>query len=280
MRKQAANLNRAMVSRAAGVLRRSCELRPQLAIVLGSGFGPALGRVVAAKEIPYAKLPGFPRVAVAGHAGKLVLGRLGGVPVAVLCGRAHFYEGHTMAEVTFAVRALAEFGVRNLLLTNAAGGIKRRFRPGDFMRLTDHLNFMGENPLRGPCPAGLPRFLDLTQVYDPVLGGLLDKAAKTARVPWHRGVYLALSGPTYETPAEIRAFAKLGADAVGMSTVPEAIVARHHGMRVAAVSCISNQAAGLSPHPLSHEEVLATAQQASRHTGALLEEFARLYGRL
>ncbi|MEN9572592.1 MAG: hypothetical protein RL514_447 [Verrucomicrobiota bacterium] len=279
MRKQAANLNQATVSRAAGGLRRSCELRPQLAIVLGSGFGPALERVVVTEEIPYAELPGFPRVAVAGHAGKLVLGHLGGVPVAMLCGRAHFYEGHTMAEVTFAVRALAEFGIRDLLLTNAAGGINRRFRPGDFMRLTDHLNFMGENPLRGPCPAGLPRFLDLTQVYNPVLGGLLDKAAKTARVRWHRGVYLALSGPTYETPAEIRAFAKLGADAVGMSTVPEAIVARHHGLRVAAVSCISNKAAGLSPHPLSHEDVLATAAAASRHAGALLEGFARLYAR-
>jgi purine-nucleoside phosphorylase len=261
------------------VIKRRTNLRPQLAIVLGSGFGPVLERVEVAKEIPYAKLPGFPQPTVQGHSGKLVLGTLGGTPVAVLSGRAHYYEGHTMAEVTFAVRALAEFGIRDLLLTNAAGGVNRRFRPGDFMRLTDHINFMGANPLRGPCPPGLTRFLDLSQVYDPALGALLDNAAKTARVRWHRGVYLALSGPTYETPAEIRAFGKLGADAVGMSTVPEAIVARHHGLRVAAVSCISNQAAGLSPHPLSHEEVLATAKEASRHTGELLEEFARLYGR-
>lgn len=263
----------------ARLVAKASTLRPRLAIVLGSGFGSVLERMEVAKEIPFAKLPSFPRVSVAGHEGKLVLGTLGGTAVAVLSGRAHFYEGHSMAEVTFAVRTLAEFGIRDLLLTNAAGGINRRFRPGDFMRLTDHANFMGANPLRGPCPSGLPRFLDLSQVYDPALGGLLDKAAKTARVRWHRGVYLALSGPTYETPAEIRAFAKLGADAVGMSTVPEAIVARHLGLRVAAVSCISNLAAGLSPHPLSHDEVLATAKEASRHTGALLEGFARLYGR-
>lgn len=262
------------------LLFRDSELRPKLAIVLGSGFGPLQERVEVVKEIPYAKLPGFPQPTVQGHSSKLVLGMLGGTPVAVLCGRAHYYEGHSMAEVTFAVRVLAAFGIRDLLLTNAAGGVSRRFRPGDFMRLTDHINFMGANPLRGPCPPGLARFLDLTQVYDPTLGGLLDKAAKRARARWHRGVYLALSGPTYETPAEIRAFAKLGADAVGMSTVPEAIVARHLGLRVAAVSCISNQAAGLGPHALSHDEVLATAKEASRHSGALLEEFARLYGRL
>ena len=269
--------SRGSAAATARVVARSCALRPRLAIVLGSGFGPALDLVDVAKEIPYAKLAGFPQTTVQGHAGKLVLGKLGGADVAMLCGRAHYYEGHSMAEVTFAVRVLAEFGVKDLLLTNAAGGISKKFQPGDFMRLTDHINFMGVNPLRGPCPAGLKRFLDLTQVYDPTLGGLLDRAAKTQRVPWHRGVYLALSGPTYETPAEIRAFAKLGADAVGMSTVPEAIVARHLGLRVAAVSCISNQAAGISPHPLSHEEVLATANEASRHTGALLEEFARLY---
>lgn len=272
-------MSRGRPAATARVLAKASALRPKLAIVLGSGFGPVLERVKVAKEIPYAKLPGFPQPTVQGHSGKLVLGTLGGTPVAVLSGRAHYYEGHSMAEVTFAVRTLAEFGIRDLLLTNAAGGVNRRFRPGDFMRLTDHINFMGANPLRGPCPPGLKRFLDLSQVYDPVLGGLLDKAAKAACVRWYRGVYLALSGPTYETPAEIRAFAKLGADVVGMSTVPEAIVGRHLGLRVAAVSCISNQAAGISPHSLSHDEVLATAKEASRHTGALLEEFARLYGR-
>ncbi len=261
----------------ARVIARAGALRPRLALVLGSGFQPALERVTVVAEIPYAKLPGFPQPTVQGHSGKLILGALGGTPVAVLSGRAHYYEGHSMAEVTFAVRTLAALGITDLLLTNAAGGINRRFRPGDFMRLTDHVNFMGVNPLRGPCPPELTRFLDLSQVYDPALGGLLDRAARTARVRWHRGVYLALSGPTYETPAEIRAFGQLGADAVGMSTVPEAIVARHLGLRVAGVSCISNQAAGISPGSLSHEEVLATAKEASRHTAELLEEFARRY---
>lgn len=258
---------------------KACALRPRLAFVLGSGFQSALERVEVVKELAYGSLPGFPHPTVQGHSGRLILGRLGGTPVAVLSGRAHYYEGHSMAEVTFAVRTLAEFGITDLLLTNAAGGVNRRFRPGDFMRLTDHINGMGANPLRGPCPPGLTRFLDLSQVYDPGLGSLLDRVAKRARVRWHRGVYLALSGPTYETPAEIRAFARWGADAVGMSTVPEAIVARHLGLRVAGVSCISNQAAGISPTALSHEEVLATAKEASRHTAELLEEFARLYGR-
>jgi purine-nucleoside phosphorylase len=267
------------VASTARIIARAGGRGARLAIVLGSGFGTVLGRVQVAKEIPYAKLPGFPQTTVPGHAGKLVLGTLGGTPGAVLCGRAHYYEGWSMAEVTFPVRVLAELGVRDLLLTNAAGGINRRFRPGDFMRLTDHINFMGVNPLRGPCPAGLARFVDLSQVYDPALGDLLDRAAKRIRAPWRRGVYLAVSGPSYETPAEIQAFARLGADAVGMSTVPEAIVARQLGLRVAAVSCISNAAAGLSPNPVSHEEVLATAQAASRHSGALLEEFSRLYAR-
>jgi purine-nucleoside phosphorylase len=261
----------------ARILAGSSTLRPKLALVLGSGFGPVLERVDVDAEVPFTKLPGFPKATVAGHAGKYVFGKLCGVPVLVQAGRVHFYEGHAMDTVTFPTRVLAALGIRDLLLTNAAGAFNRRFRPGDFMRLTDHINFMGANPLRGPCSPRLTRFLDLSQVYDPALGGLLDRAAKRARVRWHRGVYLALPGPTYETPAEIRAFARLGADAVGMSTVPEAIVARHHGLRVAAVSCISNQAAGLSPHPLSHEEVLATAANASRHAGALLAEFVRLY---
>lgn len=271
---------RGKAAAAARILSRASGLRPHLAVVLGSGFGPVLERVDVDAEIPFTKLPGFPQATVAGHAGKFVVGKLGDVPVLVQAGRIHFYEGHAMDTVAFPTRVLAALGIRDLLLTNAAGGVNRRFRPGDFMRLTDHINFMGANPLRGPCSPGLTRFLDLSQAYDPTLGALLDRAAKTARVRWHRGVYLALSGPTYETPAEIRAFARLGADAVGMSTVPEAIVARHHGLRVAAVSCISNQAAGLSPHPLSHDEVLATAKEASRHTGALLEEFARLYGKI
>jgi len=228
-------------------------------------------------QISYAKLPGFPPVGVSGHAGHLLVGFLGGTPVMVLSGRAHFYEGHPMERVTFAVRALAAYGIRDLLLTNAAGGLNRKFRAGDFMMLTDHINLMGVNPLRGEAIPGLPRFVDLTQAYDAGLRRLLRTAAKECKVKLQGGVYLAVSGPSYETPAEIRAFARLGADAVGMSTVPEAIVARQCGVNVAAVSCITNLAAGISKGNLSHAEVLETArplflkriEQALRKTARL-----------
>ena len=259
-------------------LKNLSKLRPALAIVLGSGFHPVLSRVQVEKEVSYLKLPGFPLPSVSGHAGKLVFGHLGGMAVVVLSGRAHYYEGHSMERVTFAVRVLAEFGVRDLLLTNAAGGINRRFRPGDFMRLTDHINFMGANPLRGGTPPGCERFVDLTQTYSVALGKLLTRAVQTTKLKLHSGVYLAVSGPSYETPAEIRAFAKLGADAVGMSTVPEAILARQCGLNVAAVSCITNAAAGLKHGTLSHNEVLDQSRQVGAKSAALLENFAKLYG--
>lgn len=258
-------------------LQLSAKLKPSLAIVLGSGFKGVLDAVEEEVVIPYARIPGFATAKVAGHEGKLVFGRLGGVPVVILAGRAHYYEGHSLERLTFPIRVLATMGVRDVLLTNAAGGINRKFKPGDFMRLTDHLNFMGENPLRGPVPAGEARFPDMSCVYDPALGKLLDRAAKRSRVTLHRGVYLAVSGPSYETPAEIKAFARLGADAVGMSTVPEAIVARACGMRVIGLSCITNLAAGRSRHPLSHEEVLAAGANASREAARLITEFAKLY---
>lgn len=253
-------------------------LRPALALVLGSGFNHVLSELDVDAEIPYAKLRGFPKPSVAGHDGKLVIGRLGGTPVLVLSGRAHYYEGHPMERVTFAVRVLAACGVTDLLLTNAAGGINQKFRAGDFMVLTDHINWMGGNPLRGPCPAGLTRFIDLTQAYDPGLRELLQQSARQIRVRLHSGTYLAVSGPSYETPAEIRAFARLGADAVGMSTVPEAIVARQCGLRVAGLSCITNLAAGISRAPLSHEEVLETGERVKGQAAALLKNFAALYG--
>ena len=183
-----------------------------------------------------------------------------------------------MERVTFVVRALAAFGIRDLLLTNAAGGINRKFRAGDFMVLTDHINFMGTNPLRGPAVSGLPRFVDLTQVYDPKLSAQLFRAGKNCQLRLQRGVYLAVSGPSYETPAEIRAFGRLGADAVGMSTVPEAIAARQCGLNVAAISCITNLAAGISKENLSHAEVLETAERVKTLAVKLLEKFAGLYG--
>lgn len=252
-------------------------LRPTLAIVLGSGFQQATSRLRTETEIPYTKLPGFPKPGVGGHAGKVVLGRFGNAPVLVLSGRAHFYEGHSMEAVTFPIRVLAEFGIRDVLLTNAAGGINREFKPGDFMRLVDHINLMGTNPLRGELAAGRERFVDLSQAYDAKLAKLLDRAAKTTGLPLHRGVYLAISGPSYETPAEIRAFARLGADAIGMSTVPEAIVARQCGLRVAGLSCITNLAAGVGRRPLSHEEVLATGQRVSEQAAELIRSFIQLH---
>jgi purine-nucleoside phosphorylase len=264
---------------AASRLKKLSSLRPTLAIVLGSGFHHVLTALRVEKKIPYAKIPGFPKPTVSGHAGELFFGTLGGTPVMVLSGRAHYYEGHPMERVTFAVRALAAFGIRDLLLTNAAGGLNKNFRAGDFMMLTDHINLMGANPLRGAAIAGLPRFVDLTETYDAGLGRLLRSAANECKLRLQSGVYLAVSGPSYETPAEIRAFARLGADAVGMSTVPEAIVARQCGINVAAVSCITNLAAGISKEKLSHAEVLETAERVKTPAAALLKNFATLYGR-
>jgi purine-nucleoside phosphorylase len=272
------NADSASEAAAAKKIKKLSPLRPTLALVLGSGFNHVLRELVVAARVPYAKLPGFPKPSVAGHEGELLVGKLGGTPVMVLSGRAHFYEGHALEQVTFAMRTLAAYGIQDVLLTNAAGGINRKFRAGDFMLLTDHINLMGVNPLCGPAVPGLPRFVDLTRAYDPKLRALLVAAARTARVKLQRGVYLAVSGPSYETPAEVRAFARLGADAVGMSTVPEVIVARQHGLRVAALSCLTNLAAGISTSPLSHEEVLATAERVKLIGARLLKEFGRRYG--
>jgi len=275
---------------AAAQLGKKSGLRPKLAIVLGSGFHHVLAGLRVDKQIPFSKIPGFPKPTVSGHAGELFYGHLGGTPVLVLSGRAHFYEGHPMEHVTFPVRALAAFGIRDLLLTNAAGGVNRNFRAGDFMVLTDHINFMGSNPLR-PCggdgaspdisvagaPQSLQRFVDLTDVYDTALNALLFRAGRRCKLKLRHGVYLAVSGPSYETPAEIRAFARLGADAVGMSTVPEAVAARQCGLNVAGVSCITNPAAGISREKLSHAEVLETAERVKKSGAALIKNFARLY---
>jgi purine-nucleoside phosphorylase len=266
------------VGRAAARLKKLARLRPTLAIVLGSGFHHVLSELRVEAEISYRRLPGFPPVGVSGHAGQLLVGRLGGTPVMVLSGRAHYYEGHPMERVTFAVRALAAYGIRDLLLTNAAGGVNRKFRRGDFMVLTDHINLMGVNPLRGAPLPGLPRFVDLTRAYDEGLRRLLRRAGAECGVTLRAGVYLAVCGPSYETPAEIRAFARLGADAVGMSTVPEAIAARQCGMNVAALSCITNLAAGRSRQTLSHAEVLETAERVTNVAAQLLKNFANSYG--
>lgn len=261
----------------ANFLRRQSALRPSLGLVLGSGFQHALSELTVEREIPYGQIPGFPSVGVSGHAGKLVLGHFGKTPVVVMKGRCHYYEGHTMDRITFGIRVLAEFGIRTILLTNAAGGINRKFIPGDFMALTDHINLMGVNPLRGPDIPGRPRFVDLTRVYDPGLIAVLKKAAAMSKLKMQTGVYLAVGGPSYETPAEIRAFAALGADAVGMSTVPEAIVARQCGLAVAAVSCITNLAAGRGKGVLSHVEVLVLGEQKKDLAAKFLKAFSEIY---
>src|SRR5208282_6364574 len=266
------------IQTAAARLRRISRLRPALAIVLGSGFHHVLTALRVDGKIVYAQIPGFPRPTVSGHAGELIFGRLGETPVLVLSGRAHFYEGYSMEQVTVPIRVLAALGIRDLLLTNAAGGVNQDFRPGDFMVLTDHVNLMGVNPLRGGAIPGQPRFVDMTHVYDVKLSAFLSRAGKVTGLKLRRGVYMAVSGPSYETPAEIRAFAQLGADAVGMSTVPEAMVARQCGLNVAAVSCVTNLAAGISKKNLSHAEVLETGEKVKALAAELLKNFAGLYG--
>lgn len=259
--------------RAVQVVRRICPRVPPLAIVLGSGFADVGFESV--REMSYAEVPGFPETTTAGHSGRLIFGAIKKVPVLLLSGRSHFYEGRSLTEVTFPMRVLAALGVRDVLLTNAAGGINRRFRPGDFMIVTDHINTLPENPLRGL--AGTEKFLDLSQVYDRALVKLLRSAAKRAGARAHTGVYVGVSGPSYETPAEIRAFDRWGGDAVGMSTVAEAIVARHCGMRVAGLSCITNFAAGRGKGLLSHAEVISAGKKARGAAEKLLNNFITEY---
>ena len=261
---------------AQSILKRS-TVRPTLAIVLGSGFASVLAKCTTVLEVPFSAIPGFPRLSVSGHSGKLCLTNLAKTPLIVLSGRAHYYEGHSMEAVTFSIRVLAAMGIKALILTNAAGGIASKLKRGDFMYVTDHINFMGNNPLRGWTSAALPRFVDLSDTYDAELNRLLKRAGDKAKARIHPGVYMAVGGPSYETPAEIRAFARLGADAIGMSTVPEAIVARQCGLRVAALSCITNLAAGRSKGKLSHKEVLEAGEAARPVASRLLEHFAQLY---
>jgi purine-nucleoside phosphorylase len=265
----------------AAMLKRETPLRPSLAMVLGSGFQHALTRFDVSREIGYAQIPGFPTVGVTGHAGKMVIGCFDKVPVLALKGRAHYYEGHEMDRLTFPIRALAEFGIRTILLTNAAGAVNRGYRPGDFMALTDHINLMGANPLRGLVSPGLPQFVDLTRVYDRKLLDVMKKAARASRLRLHLGVYMAVSGPSYETPAEIRAFRRLAADAIGMSTVPEAIVARQCGLSVAAISCLTNMAGGdEKTGVLAHRDVLMMGESRKTEMAAFLRNFALLHAEL
>lgn len=249
---------------------------PRLAVVLGSGFNGLARIIKEAQAIPFGELPGFPQPRVPGHAGEVIVGELNGLPILLLRGRAHFYEGYSMAEITFPIRALAAAGVRDLVLTNAAGAINPAYKTGDFMSISDHMNFMGENPARG-LPVGDGRcFVDLSEVYSPRLRQYFARAAFDAGIALREGVYLAVSGPTYETPAEINAFRRWGADAVGMSTVPEAVIARYCGMNVAGLSCITNAAAGAGPSKISHEDVLKQGESSAARAEALFSSFSRV----
>lgn len=241
--------------------------------MLGSGLADFAGRVEAPRAFDYIEIPNWPGTATVGHPGRLVLGRVRDRGVAVLAGRVHYYEGHELPAVVFGVRVMRRLGVRTLVLTNAAGGVNTAFRQGGLMVIDDHINLMGDNPLMGPNDERLgPRFPDMTEVYSRRLRGIADAAAADAGVPVLHGVYAALHGPSYETPAEIRYLRTIGADAVGMSTVPEAIAARHAGFEVLGLSCISNMAAGVNPEPLDHDEVLATMRRVSADVARLLEE--------
>ena len=250
------------IDRAVSVVRARVSLAPQVAIILGSGLGALAGEVRADAVVPYAEIPGFPRSTVEGHAGNLLVGRLEGRAVAVMQGRAHFYEGYSLADVVFPVRVIRALGARVLLVSNAAGGINRLWSSGDLMIIADHINFMGSNPLMGPNDPDLgPRFPDMSQAYDPDLIALAERAALAEGIAIRKGVYAGVHGPSYETPAELRMLRGWGADAVGMSTVPEVIAARHMGMRVLGITAITDMATGEQIKTVTHEDVMAVARE-------------------
>jgi len=267
------------VSEAAAFLRTKLgSLEPKTGIVLGSGLGAVADAVSDPIVVPYAEIPHFPQSTVVGHSGRIVAGLLGGTPTVVMQGRVHFYEGYTPQQVTFPIRVLAMLGVRAVVLTNAAGGIAEGYRIGQLVALADHINWMGFNPLVGAneprfgvVPGAGLRFFDMTEAYSKALRKLASAAAEGEGFALAEGVYLAVSGPSFETPAEIRAFRSLGATLVGMSTVPETIVARHMGVEVLGISCVTNLAAGLGATPLSHEEVFEAGRQVEHRLAGLLK---------
>jgi purine-nucleoside phosphorylase len=260
------------VSEAAEWLRGRGFDGRDVAIVLGSGLGAFTETIGDAFGFEYKDVPHWPAANVIGHAGRLVGGTVAGRPVLALSGRAHYYEGHDLPTVTFAIRVLGRLGIKTLILTNAAGGINTNFAQGALMVIDDHINLYGSNPLIGANDERFgPRFPDMTEVYSRRLRGLADATARAITLPIEHGVYIAVHGPSYETPAEIYAFRTMGADAVGMSTVPEAIVARHMGLEVLGISCITNMAAGVLPEPLNHDDVMETTRRVRGQFIALLE---------
>lgn len=260
------------VQEAASYIAGQTSLRPQVGLILGSGLGGLADQVEDAVIIPYKEIPHFPASTVPGHKGRLVIGTLAGTAVIAMQGRFHYYEGYAMEQVVRPVRVMARLGVKTLVVTNAAGGVNQSFTAGDLMLIVDHINFFGTNPLVGPNEEAFgPRFPDMTEAYDKELRALALQVAAEQGLRLQQGVYMGLPGPTYETPAEIRAFRVLGADAVGMSTVPEVIAARHLGLRVLGVSCVTNMAAGILPEPLNHEEVMRVSAEVGDKFGALIK---------
>jgi purine-nucleoside phosphorylase len=267
---------------AARVIRARTKLEPRIALVLGSGLGGFADDFEEAVGIPYEEIPGFMRSTAAGHAGRLVIGKVETVPVVAMQGRVHYYEGYSLEEVTFPVRTFKLLGVKTLILTNASGGINVQLNQGTLMVISDHVNLMGINPLRGLNDERFgPRFPDMTAVYSRELQEIVIEEANAIGTEVRRGIYGALSGPSYETPAEIHLLRNLGADAVGMSTVPEAIVARHMDVEVLGISCITNMAAGISDEPINHEEVMATGDRVRETFAQLLRRVvSRIHSRV
>ena len=262
------------LAEAVKLIQSKSALRPQVGLVLGSGLGAFARSLDKATVIPYGQIPHWPASTAIGHSGELVVGTSQGVPLAVLAGRAHLYEGYTPEQVAFPVRVLGRMGVKTVIFTNAAGSVNVNYKPGELMIISDHINFMGVNPLTGPNEEALgPRFFDMTETYDPLLIALAEKACSKVGMTVRKGVYIGFGGPSYETPAEIRMARAMGADAVGMSTVPEVIAARHMGLRVLGISCITNMAAGVLKKKLDHREVLDTAEKVR---DGLIEVLGRL----
>lgn len=255
-------------------IRTKTSAKPKIGVILGSGLGSFVKDVDVEITLPYKDIPHFSPPTVEGHSGNLIFGKIDGLPIAIMQGRNHYYEGHSMESVVFPTRTLAMMGVETLILTNSAGGFGENMQAGDFMIIEDHINLMGTNPLMGPNIKELgPRFPDMTEAYDKRLIKLMEQVLQKQGTTYHKGIYCGVSGPTYETPAEVRYLKLIGGKAVGMSTVPESIAANHLGLRVAALSCITNLAAGISSQKLSHNEVTETAQRVEQHFSSFLREF-------
>lgn len=267
------------IQTATAFIKEKLQQQPKIGLILGSGLGVLADDIVNPVKIPYNEIPGFPVSTVEGHAGQLVCGQLSGVEVIAMQGRFHFYEGYSMDKVTFPVRVMKELGIEELIVTNAAGGVNESFTPGDLMIITDHINNMGTNPLIGPNDSRFGvRFPDMSEAYSKNLRALAKDVAEKSNIAIKEGVYVGNPGPVYETPAEVRLARTLGGDAVGMSTVPEVIVAKHAGLEVLGISCISNMAAGILDQPLSHDEVIETTEKVKASFLTLVNEIVKAIG--